>query len=178
MAKEKNKQLFMEDYLFVGSHEEKARKLVSEIDNSSGAKIFSSAVELYMTAAIIGSYYGRRSSRERGDKTLRIMQNQFSNHYYDLIFIYKLVMLSDSSLSLDSRDKINNAFRYHENLENVKKFEEYMLGGVDVLYEKLFGSNNSTYDDFLASLNALLSEFKDSKNDDEDDINFDDEVDF
>ena len=87
MAKEKTKRLFMEDYLCIGSHEEKARKLVSEIDNSSGAKVFSSAVELYMAAAVIGCYYNRRSQREKGDKTLRIMQNQFSNHYYDLMFI-------------------------------------------------------------------------------------------
>ena len=87
MAKAKQKKLFMDDYLFVGSHEEKARKLTSEIDNSSGAKIFTSAVELYMTAAIIGCYYGRRSKREKGEKTYRIMQSQFSNHYYQLVKI-------------------------------------------------------------------------------------------
>ena len=36
--KGKSKKLFMDDYLFTGSHEEKARKLTYEIDNSSGAK--------------------------------------------------------------------------------------------------------------------------------------------
>ena len=94
-VKTKIKRLFMDDYLFVGSHEEKARKLTSEIDNASGAKIFSSAVELYMAAAVIGCHFDRRSPREKGDKTYRIMQNQFSNHYYSLLYIiiyYQLVL--------------------------------------------------------------------------------------
>lgn len=177
MAKAKQKKLFMDDYLFVGSHEEKARKLTSEIDNSSGAKIFSSAVELYMTAAIIGCYFGRRSSREKGDKTYRIMQNQFSNHYYQLVYIYKLVMLSEKDISLESIDKINNAFRYYDEPENIKKFEEYMLGGIEILYDKIFVSTNSSYDDFLSSVNSLMSEFKETKKQD-DDIDFDSEVDF
>ena len=178
MAKIKQKKLFMDDYLFVGSHEEKARKLTSEIDNASGAKIFSSAVELYMTAAIIGSYYDHRSPREKGDKTYRIMQNQFSNHYYQLIYIYKLVMLSEKDLSLEPIDKINNAFRYYDNPENMKKFEEYMLGGIEILYDKLFVSTNSSYDDFLNSVNKLMSEFKNVTKKDEPDIDFDSEVDF
>jgi len=178
MAKTKQKKLFMDDYLFVGSHEEKARKLTSEIDNSSGAKIFTSAVELYMTAAIIGCYYDRRATREKGDKTYRIMQNQFSNHYYQLVYIYKLVMLSEKDLSLEPIDKINNAFRYYDEPENIKRFEEYMLGGIEILYDKLFVSTNSSYDDFLSSVNALLAEFKDAGKKDDSDIDFDSEVDF
>lgn len=176
--KGKSKKLFMDDYLFTGSHEEKARKLTSEIDNSSGAKIFTSAVQLYMAAAVVGCHYGRRSPREKGDKTLRIMQNQFSNHYYDLIYIYKLVMLSEKDISLEPIDKINNAFKYYESPENMKKFEEYMLGGVDILYDKIFTSTNSSYDDFLSSINALMGEFKDSDKKDEVEIDFDSEVDF
>lgn len=178
MAKAKQKKLFMDDYLFVGSHEEKARKLTSEIDNSSGAKIFTSAVELYMTAAIIGCYYGRRSKREKGEKTYRIMQSQFSNHYYQLVYIYKLVMLNEKDLLLESIDKINNAFRYYDDPNNMNKFEEYVLGGVEILYDKLFVSTNSSYDDFLTSLNSLIGEFKDTVKKEEDDINFDDEVEF
>lgn len=178
MAKAKQKKLFMDDYLFVGSHEEKARKLTSEIDNSSGAKIFTSAVELYKTAAIIGCYYDRRAPREKGDKTYRIMQSQFSNHYYQLVYIYKLVMLSEKNISLEPIDKINNAFRYYDDPENIKKFEEYMLGGIEILYDKLFVSTNSSYDDFLSSVNALMGEFKDAGKKDDSDIDFDSEVDF
>lgn len=178
MAKVKQKKLFMDDYLFVGSHEEKARKLTSEIDNASGAKVFTSAVELYMAAAIIGCYYDRRSPREKGDKTYRIMQNQFSNHYYQLIYIYKLVMLSEKDIALESIDKINNAFRYYDDQENMKRFEEYMLGGVDILYDKLFVSTNSSYDDFLSSVNSLIGEFKDAAATNDSDIDFSGEVDF
>lgn len=176
MIKDKTKGLFMEDYLFAGSHEEKARKLTSEIDNASGAKIFSSAIELYMAAAVVGAYYKKKSCREKGEKTLRIMQNQFTNHYEKLMFIYKLVMLSNSDLKLEPIDKINNAFRYRENEENIKVFEEYMLGGVDILYDKLFVSTNTSYEDFLASLNGLLSEFEKIQQD-EDEIDFSDEID-
>lgn len=176
MAKDKSKGLFLEDYLFTGSHEEKARKLIGEIDNASGAKIFSSAVELYMAAAIVGTYYKKKSSREKGDKTLRIMQNQFTNHYEKLMFIYKLIMLSDPDLKLQSIDKINNAFRYRENEQNIKVFEEYMLGGVDILYDKLFVSTNTSYDDFLASLNQLLNDFK-NKSENDEDIDFSEEID-
>jgi len=161
-----DKGLFMDDYFFMGKHEEEVRKLISEVDNKSGAHIFTSGIELFMAAAIIGCSYNRRATKEKGPQTFRIFQNQFSNHYQRLLFIYKLVMLCDSDVTLSGIDKVNNAFRHPEDKRNRDVFEEYMLGGIDVIYDKLFVSTNTSYDNFKDSLCELISEFKnDTKKD-------------
>ena len=52
----KVKRIFSDDYLFRGKYVAMVNDLTTEIDPHSGATIFNSAVELYLTAAIAVSY--------------------------------------------------------------------------------------------------------------------------
>lgn len=159
-----NKRMFLEDYLFRGKYEEMARALTSVIDVNSGSKIFNSGVELYMTAAIVGAAFGLRSEPVSGDKTFRIMANQFTNHGNELLFIFKVVMLSANKETDENIDRINNAFKYtsedEEYQKNAKVFEEYMLGGLTELYNSFILSTNKRYEDYLTSLNRFVDRFK------------------
>ena len=53
----KVKRIFSDDYLFRGKYVAMVNDLTTEIDPHSGATIFNSAVELYLTAAIVGAHY-------------------------------------------------------------------------------------------------------------------------
>lgn len=166
-----NKKMFLDDYLFRGQYEEMARSLTSVIDPASGSKIFNSGIELYMTAAVVGAVFDLKAEPATGDKTFRILANQFTNHGNELNFIFKLVMLNANKTSSENIDRINNAFKYNpddsEYQVNAKVFEKYMLGGLKELYDTFILSSNKRYEDYLTSLNKFIEKFR--KNDTYDD---------
>lgn len=167
------KTLFLDDYIFKGEHEVKSRTLTSLIDKESGTKVFNSAVELFITSAIVGCYYNKKSKPQKGDKTFKIMSSQFQNHYDVLLFIYKLTMLIGDEDNIGDIDRINRAFRYTDNQDNLSLFEEYMLGGLDEIYDRFMVSTNKRYDDYLISLRSFLDSIMKNNNNN----NFDDDED-
>ena len=174
-----NKKMFLDDYLFRGQYEEMARSLTSIIDPSSGAKIFNSGIELYMTSAVVGAVFDLKAEPASGDKTFRILANQFTNHGNELNFIFKFVMLNANKTSSENIDRINNAFKYNpednEYQVNAKEFEKYMLGGLKELYDTFILSSNKRYEDYLTSLNKFIDKFK-TTNSNDDDIDLDGDV--
>lgn len=161
------KKLFMEEYLFTGESEKKARRLLAIIDEESKSTIFFSAIELYITAVIIGCIRNKEIYKTPSQQNLKIMSQQFSNRYDDLKMIYKLIALNSKSNLLSEIDKINNAFKYIEDenneltIEQIKLFERYMLGGVDYLYVNFFSVKSLRYQDYLVTWFDLLDEFND-----------------
>ena len=180
MAEIKKTTLFSDTYFFKGEHARKARELSNEIDKSSGISIFRSAVELYIAATVVGLHYNRREQFVPSeDQPFRIDVGQFiGQHFKDLDFIYKLVMLTYPNEALTPEQRINNAFRYskdecEENTINMKVFEEYMLGGVSILYDHFINDNNQRYSEYLNSLNSLISGFYSENDEEDEDIDFD-----
>lgn len=84
----KVKRIFSDDYLFRGKYVAMVNDLTTEIDPHSGATIFNSAVELYLTAAIVGAHYQLTANPDNTGDSKRIMASQFSNHYNDLKILY------------------------------------------------------------------------------------------
>lgn len=80
----KVKRIFSDDYLFRGKYVAMVNDLTTEIDPHSGAAIFSSAVELYLMAAIVGAHYQLTANPDNTGDSKRIMASQFTNHYNDL----------------------------------------------------------------------------------------------
>ncbi|MBQ8068451.1 MAG: hypothetical protein IJ201_08925 [Solobacterium sp.] len=166
----KIKKLFLEDYLFKGRYTQMVVDLTETVDPASGAKIFDSAVELYLAAAIIGAHYQVKGKPDTGDPTKRIMANQFTNHYQDLVFAYKLVMLNADKEVLSPIERINNAFRYTEDdpqfQNNIEVFETYMLGGLELLHDRLYQANMH-FEDYLNALDELLIDINDYHEEDD-----------
>ena len=163
MAKEVN--LFFKDYLFKGIQRDQSVALSDfEIESNSNLKIFNSTVELFMVAALVGCYHGKRVKADKGE-TRRIMSEQLMSRYNDLMFIYKLVMLANDAVD-ENTEKVNNAFRYTDKKENWDLFEEYVLGGLQILYDNFFPEKDSqaksSYDDYFDRLYELLTEFKEN----------------
>ena len=115
-------ELFSGDFLFTGSHEKKVRSLTSIIDTKSQSKIFNSAVEVFITAALIGCINNRTAEKEKGEETLRIMTSQFNTHRVALMNIYKLVLLCAESNKVSPVERIKRAFREYSEDYNYNLF--------------------------------------------------------
>ena len=108
-------------------------------------KIFTSYVDAYTVCPLIGYQYRRRipmGSANDGD--VGILYEQISKRKKELRFVYQIIMLIDEDSEPDVDKRIYRAFRLSETseddkvqiAENMKIFNEYFLGGVDVLHEQ------------------------------------------
>lgn len=168
------KDLFVEDFLFRGEQSKQAKALsIAFIDSNSKATIFNSVIELYMASAIVGCINNKRVPLEKSGDSTRIFAEQMNNHNKELWFIFRLVMLANQEIESDV-EKINNAFREPNKEENIKLFNEYMAGGLQILYERFYGTGKDvstmSYDDYLEQLMGLLKDIKKIKVDDEIDL--------
>lgn len=170
MGKNKISQMMNGPYDVTGERGDRVRALAKNyIDASSKTTIFTSGIELYVTAAIVGVLTEQRKEPMKSvpGKDFAIFGEQFKNHYDDVKLAFQLVMLSHDKDRTTARERVNNAFKYviSENDEiyqhNIDIFESYILGGIDYLYDHFIDGQNINFDDFVNSAKALLN--KDSE---------------
>ena len=155
------KNMFLEDYSFKGEYAKRVEDLVGIIDKNSGAKVFDSVIELFITAAVVGCYKNIVAEPIKSSEiTKKIFATQFTTHNDDLKLVFRLVLLTAQKESIDEVTRLNRAFRNPETDENYSLFEKYMLGGVKYLHDKFFVESNHKYEDYLGSLVELISEYK------------------
>ena len=84
-----------------------------------------------------------------------------------LNFNYELIMLLHNKDKLSIEDRLDNAFRYNagteEKEECTKIFEQYVLGGIEILEEKLL-KDATTIDDYINNIYNFISEYNDRYN--------------
>ena len=137
--------MFQTPYRFHGSHARKCRQLMAIFDGASKAQFFKYAKELYAYAPLVGFLYNRRSEldHEKNPETneeydLNIMAEQVISVSEDLMFNFNLIMLLDSQYEPEGDSRVDKAFRHPgKDPADEERFNEYVRGGVDVLYEKL-----------------------------------------
>lgn len=154
--------MFDKDVNISGKHGDYIRHLVAEFEGK--CKFFKSGYDAYKNAPIIGFLFGRKankSSTKEGD-TFTIFASQMSNIQDDLIFNYRLIMLLDAEHEPNFDERIQKAFNYYGDEIKSKKdkelFEQYTLGGIEVLYEKLI-DNASRQDEYLLNLFSFVQDF-------------------
>lgn len=168
--------MFDKEYSFKGKHAEMVSMLTSEFTVSTTSnisstpkkhKLFDRNLDVYILAPIIGFMYGRKAEVDtKSDiKPTKIFQGQLSSGYDDLVFNYRLIMLLDKSNEPDSEKRIEKAFRGNQNLDDEALYNRYVLGGVEVLYEKLM-KDAKTADEYVNRLYDFLEEFSERYNDD------------
>lgn len=161
-----NKNMFMQEYLFKGKQCDMVNALTNKIDLESDAKIFSSTIELFIFAALIGCYHNKRSKPIKDNKNVtKIFPGQFQSHSVELKRAFKIVTLTANSDAVDPIERLNNTFRYTDADDNFTIFEEYMLGGLEIIYDAIFSNGDTTYQDCLVSLNKLIDPFNEQKED-------------
>lgn len=157
--------MFDKEYSFIGSHAEKVIKLTADFDKSRN-KLFARNFDVYLTAPIVGFLYGRKADLDKGSENTKIFPDILMREQSNLKFQYRLIMLLDKENEANFDERVNKAFRYYGSDKaqtDEQLYEQYVRGGVDVLYEKLL-SNVTSPDDYLKNLYDFLEEFEDRYN--------------
>ena len=152
--------IFNQPYFFRGAHAEKLIALMSQFGDSASIKMFQRNVDVFMVAPIIGFIYGRKAELNNGQLDRTINFAQMVSCKNDILFNYRLVMLLDKEYEPDSSKRLDKAFRYFctpKAEQDEKRYEEYMRGGIEILYEKLIQPGNN----YSKNLIDFLEEFND-----------------
>ncbi|MEX1029109.1 MAG: hypothetical protein WDZ91_03570 [Paenibacillaceae bacterium] len=150
---------------------DKVNKLTSQFDSSASAKLFNRNIDVYILAPIIGFLYGRRAEIDKsGGETTKIFPEQLIREQTYLKYNYQLIMLLDKKREPSFDERENKAFRNYgnnseETLSDELSYEKYVLGGIDVLYEKLIENANSP-EDYITKLYDFMEEFNERYNED------------
>ncbi|MGI6448875.1 MAG: hypothetical protein ACOX3R_00865 [Desulfitobacteriia bacterium] len=156
--------MFDKEYSFRGIHAEKVIKLTAKFDKDN--QLFARNFDVYMVAPIIGFLYGRKADLDKGIETTKIFSDILIREQPNLKFNYRLIMLLDKDSEPDLEERINKAFRYYGSEKaqaDEQLYEQYVRGGVDVLYEKLVETAKNS-DDYLKNLYDFLEEFDERYN--------------
>lgn len=170
--------MFDKQYRFKGRHALRVDQLTAVFDDTVSAKIFARNIDVYTNAPLIGFLYGRRAEFDdlKNPETNQVYnQNVMGDRVIysqeELMFNFRLIMLLDTDYEPDEDKRIDKAFRHMgENSEDEERFDSYVRGGIDVLYEKII-ENASEPEDYINNLYDFIEEFEERFNSD---INDDD----
>ncbi len=136
--------MFNKEYVFKGKH----AKYVMELKEA----LFNTNADVLILAPVIGLVYNRKSSidtsKEFSNITTKVFSDKMIAENEKILFNYRLCMLLSDEF--DGEEKVDNAFRYYieDDLEhksiferNIKLYNSYILGGVEVLYELMLNGN-------------------------------------
>lgn len=160
--------MFDKQFRFTGTHADKVAALLNEIEDN-GAALFDSAMRVYLTAVKVGFVYKQKGEKNYDsnipgfDKS--IFAEQMLKIQEECKWILRMILLLDENYEPDKEKRLDKAFRELGKDENdLKLFESYLLGGVDILYEKLIkDTNNST--DFLNNVFFFIDDYNEIVND-------------
>lgn len=157
--------MFDREYSFRGIHAERVNKLTAKFDDST--KLFERNFDVYIIAPIVGFMYGRKADIDReSDETTKIWADLLMKEKPNLMFNYRLIMLLDKENEPNLDKRIDKAFRLYEKEEakpDEELYEQYVRGGVDVLYEKLM-ENAESPEDYIKNLYDFIEEFNERYN--------------
>ena len=158
--------MFDKQYRFKGSHAVRVTKLTSQFESIKGiqTKVFERNVDILCNAPLIGFLYNRTADVDNTKNpttgevdTTSIMGDRVIYSSEEMLFNFRLIMLLDSAYEPDAQKRIDKAFRKHTP-EDEERYDSYVRGGVDVLYEKLVEGATST-DDFVNRLSDFVTDF-------------------
>ncbi|WP_059170466.1 hypothetical protein [Bacillus sp. FJAT-27445] len=162
--------LFNKEYSFRGSHATKVTELTANF-NEHSAKIFNRNIDVYLIAPMVGFLFGRKATIDKSSgETTKIFPDQLSREQTNLKYNYQLIMLLDKKNEPNFEKRLDRAFRNYgnesqETLNDESLYEEYVLGGIDLLHEKLIDGAINT-EDYLNRLYDFLEDFNDRYNTD------------
>lgn len=160
--------LFEKEYSFRGSHAEKVIKLTAEFDNNKSS-LFKRNIDVYIIAPLIGFLYGRKAKQDKSSNdTTKIFSGQLFGEQTVLKYNYQLIILLDKKNESSFDERINKAFRYYGNnteqtIADEQLYEQYVLGGIEVLFEKLI-DGSTTPEDYTKKLYDFMEEFDERYN--------------
>jgi len=158
--------MFDKEYDILGKHAIYVRFLARDF-KINGQSLFERYLDVYMTGAIFGLLYNRTAPRDTSlPEEANIPASAFNTSRNDCIFLYRLVMLLEQSTNVTPDERVDRAFRddadekHKDKLAaNMNLFHSYVLGGIEVLYEK-YTDGCTTPDDYMERIFTLMRDFQ------------------
>lgn len=162
-------KMFLKEYAFYGKHCDMVMALSKEtIDSSSGATLFPLTIDLFIMSSIVGVYFNKKSKPDIDkSRNTKIFAEQFNSHSKEIKLAFKFVTLLGNETKFTPVERLNKTFRNPEVDENYQQFEEYMLGGLEEIYDHIMVKSNVSYQQYLTSVNQFVSNFNMSKENDD-----------
>lgn len=167
-----NENIDTSEFQFKGKHADYVRKLTSELDTRTKFKIFQYNVDVLIFAPIVGMIYGRKGNLDNNNSInpIKINYQQLTSRSSALDYNKELILLLNKKETVDINERINKAFRYiYDNKEETKdkknecekEYLEYVLGGVEILFEKIMENNSPRdIDDYIDNLFEFVTDIK------------------
>jgi len=151
--------MFDKEYSFRGKHAEMVKRLTAKFDEKNN-KLFERNVDVYKMAPIVGFLYGKKveTDKDNGVAPTKIFTDALIKEERDLKFAYVLITLLSDKKEKSIENRMDQVFRFYgteKAKEDEENFEKYVLGGVEILYEKLIEKS----DDYLKNLYDFMEEF-------------------
>lgn len=169
VTKKSDRDFFTGEYKFTGIHGKYVEKLTLPIIENeiykTNIKIIEYNHKIYTIAPMIGFLYKRKASKSiDGEIVKKIPEGQIIKYSDRAKEVLRLILLLDSEYEPDEQKRIDKAFRYFcEDENDFKLFEDYMRGGIEVLYEKLFNDNSEPFA-VTENLIVFMQEFQEMFN--------------
>jgi hypothetical protein len=164
--------MFDKSYDITGKHALYTRFLSRDMQNKERSGVFGSYgiferyLDVYLNGAIFGLLYNRTAQRDVSTEEAQIPASAFNTSRNDCIFMYRLVMLLEQTTNVTPEVRIDRAFRDDADesksekiAANMNLFHSYVLGGIEVLYEK-FSDGCTTPDDYLERVYTMMRDFQ------------------
>lgn len=163
--------MFNKQYRFRGRHALRVDQLTSVFDEVSKAKLFDRNVDVYANAPLIGFLSGRTADLDNTKNpetdqvySQNVMGDRVIYSSEELMFNFRLIMLLDAKYEPDVHKRVDKAFRtMGADPADEERFDSYVRGGIDVLYEKLI-EQASNPDEYITKLYDFIEEFQERFN--------------
>jgi hypothetical protein len=158
--------MFDKQYRFTGTHAEKVNALTAIFDEAAKAKLFDRNLDVYINAPIIGFLHKRKGVKNTNSEIAdqNIFPEQMRDNAELLKYIFRLILILDAENEPNEELRMDKAFKtFGDDESDIALFDAYVLGGVEVLYEKLIeGSNDPT--EYVNRMYDFVEEFNDRFN--------------
>ena len=158
--------MFDKQYRFTGTHARMVESLTAVFDESAKAKLFERNLDVYINAPMIGFLFRRKGVKNNEGETpnQNIFPEQMINNSDQLKYIYRLILFLDKESEPDEEKRLDRAFRtLGRDEKDIALFDSYVLGGVEVLYEKLIvGVSDSS--EYIERMYDFVEDFYDKFN--------------
>lgn len=140
------------------------------VETTSNFKVFENYIHVYMLAPIIGLLHSRKGtidSKDENKDTAGMLAEILIKNQSKLKYIYRLIVLADETEMISKEERINRAFREDGNEVSTAKgmeiFNQYFLGGLEVLYETFVKSCDDE-EDFINKIHQFVNDFYTEQN--------------
>lgn len=151
MDKNFDRGLLKDEFCFYGKHAKMVQQLKEPISTEVPISFFSSSVEVLIAAAQIGILEGKRGKVDKSTPdTAKILADQMNTNSYHISRNFRLMMLLHEKELINIQERLERAFLSDNKLEKRKSLEEiffsYVLGGVEIIYNGIYGETGITRD--------------------------------